>query len=230
MNLDWNSGSAGTGAEPGGGQPWHHGWQAPAAAFSHACLAHVLDAIDSGVIVVDIRAQLLWANEAARRELRDGGVLCCLPDGALDVRGAASVAQLRAALLAAAAGGRRQLLPLRHGERLLMVAVQPLPTAPSDTPRALIVLGRRQLVPTLLVEMLSRLYELTPAECRVLMGLLAGQRVATLAREHRVKISTVRTQVAAIREKFGVRRIDDLTRIAAELPPIISALRTSLLS
>jgi hypothetical protein len=39
-----------------------------------------------------------------------------------------------------------------------------------------------------------------------------------------VAVSTVRSQVAALRAKFGVRRIDDITRLVAELPPMLGAL------
>lgn len=210
---------------PAGEPPASAHAPAPPGTLGPACLAAVVDAIDAGAIVVDLQSRLLWANEAARRELRDGEVLHWSRDGVLDVGSAAGSAMLRGALLAAV-GGRRQLLPLRTADRLLMVAVQPLTTSPSASPRALLLLGRRQLAPDLLVEMLSQQYDLTAAERRVLVGLLGGRRVNALAREHGVKLSTVRTQVAAIREKLGVQRIDDITRMVAELPPMASALRT----
>lgn len=210
------------------------GWQRPAAAaaspltsasLSAACLAGVLDQLDTGVMVADARGQVLLMNEAARRELADGGVLRIGEGSLLDVCGGDGLLPLRRAVGNAALGDRRQLLPLRAGARLLMVAVQPLRGPTLGQPCAVLLLGRRQLCPDLVVEMLGRLHDLTPAERRVLVGLLSGQRVIGLARAHGVAVSTVRTQVAALRAKFGVARIDDLTRLVAEMPPMAGALR-----
>ena len=50
--------------------------------------------------------------------------------------------------------------------------------------------------------------------------------MGALATLRGVAVSTVRTQVAALRAKFGVRRMDDLTRLEAELPPMVGALRS----
>ena len=50
--------------------------------------------------------------------------------------------------------------------------------------------------------------------------------MGALATLRGVAASTVPTQVAALRAKFGVRRIDDLTRLEAELPPMVVALRS----
>ena len=197
------------------------------ALLSAGCLSAVLDTLDTGVMVCDAHGRLLLANDAARRELVQGGVLSLTAEGQLDLSGGGCL-MLRTAVQQAALGGRRQLLPLRRADRLLIVAVQPLVGLAGGVQRVVLLLGRRQLAPALLVEMLSSLYELTLAEKTVLQGLLSGQRVGHLARERQVKVSTVRTQVAALRAKFGVRRIDDLTRLVAELPPMAGALRTVL--
>ena len=188
-------------------------------------LAGLLDEIDTGVLVCDARSLPLLINEAARRELVSGGVLVLQIDGSLDVPGGNGLLALRRAVQAAACERRQQLVPLRRGERTLMVAVQPLRSGPTEPSRAVLLLGRRSLCPALAMQRLGGLYDLTEAEKAVLSGLVAGQRVGTLARERGVAVSTVRTQVASLRAKFGVRRQDDLTRLVAELPPMVSALR-----
>ena len=187
-------------------------------------LQGVIDALDIGVLVCDERGRLLLANAAARRELAAGGVLQLTADSALDVCGGAGLLLLRRAVHAAALARAYQLVPLRRGERRLMVSVQPMRATDGAPPSALLLLGRRRLCPELAVQELGRLYELTTAERRVLVGLLAGMAVAAMARERGVAVSTVRTQVAALRAKFGVRRIDDITRLVAELPPMLGAL------
>ncbi len=188
------------------------------------CLQGLIDALDIGVLVCDERGRLLLANAAARRELASGGVLQLTADSALDVCGGAGLLLLRRAVHAAARARAYQLVPLRRGERRLMVSVQPLRAADDAPPGALLLLGRRQLCPELAVQELGRLYGLTSAERRVLASLLAGMPVAAMARDRGVAVSTVRTQVAALRAKFGVRRIDDITRLVAELPPMQGAL------
>ena len=225
-------------APPGHAAPWR--WPnaaalapaaraAPATAargLPTACLSGVLDELDTGVLVCDARGQVLMLNEAARRELAQGGVLEMAAEGSLGVQGGAGLLPLRRAVHAAACDGRHQLLPLRVAERTLMLVVQPLREAPGDQPCAVLLLGRRQLCPDLAVQRLGRLYALTEAEKAVLSSLLAGLRVGALAKLRGVAVSTVRTQVAALRAKFGVRRLDDLTRLVAELPPMMSALRS----
>lgn len=196
--------------------------------LSAACLASLLDELDTGIVVCDPEGRALLVNEAARRELADGGVLQLGPDGSLDLRSVAGLLDLRRAVHGAAWDRRHQLLPLRVGERLLMVGVQPLRGTSAHQPCAVLLLGRRQLCADLAVHRLGGLYDLTDAEKAVLSSLLAGTRVGALARLRGVAVSTVRTQVAALRAKVGVRRLDDLTRLAAELPPMVSALRSPL--
>ena len=195
-----------------------------AALGSHGLRA-ALDALDTGVMVSDARGHLLLANEAARSELADGRVLRLTADGALDVSAGVGLLALRRAVHGAALDHSHQLVPLRHAERALMVAVQPLRTPDVPQPCALLLLGRRGLAPELAVQQLGRLYELTSAEQGVLISLLSGTRIRAMAQARGVAVSTVRTQVAALRAKFGVRRVDDITRLVAELPPMLGALR-----
>lgn len=192
------------------------------------CLSALLDELDSGIVLCDEGGHALLFNEAARRELAHGGVLRLGGDGRLEVEGDANLQPLRAAIQSAAVRGLRQLVPLRSGNNKLMVAVQPLRDDAGAAAHAVLLLGRRQLCPDLVVEMLSQLHELTPAERRVLNGLIAGHSVVALAQRHGVAISTIRTQVAALRSKFGVARIDDLMLLVAEMPPMANVLRTPL--
>jgi len=191
-----------------------------------ACLTALLDELDTGIVLCDARGHALLFNEAARRELADGGVLSLSAEGALLVFKGSNPLALRRAIVNAVVKGLRQLVPIQGDGRKLMVAVQPLRADPELPTYAALLLGRRQVCPELAVEMLGRLHDLTPAERRVLKGLLAGKPVASLAQVYGVAESTVRTQVAALRAKFGVRRIDDLVMLIAEMPPMMNALRT----
>jgi DNA-binding CsgD family transcriptional regulator len=187
-------------------------------------LLAALDALDTGVMVCDARGRLLVRNHAARLELADGGLLRQGHDGLLDVAGGTGLLALRRAVHGAAFEHSHQLVPLRHGTQCLMLAVQPLRGGDAGAPRVLLLTGRRGLCPDLAVHHLGRVYALTPAEVAVLTSLLAGVRIQDMARARGVKLSTVRTQVAALRAKLGVQRVDDITRLVAELPPMLGAL------
>lgn len=204
-------------------------WPAPAMPDSIAglgadALLATLDALDTGVMVCDARGRLLMCNHAARRELAARRVLVVGADGLLDVAAGAGLLALRRAVHGAAFLRSHHLVPLRHGEHSLMLAVQPLRCEGDAPQRVLLLTGRRGLCPELAVQQLGRVYALTPAEVAVLGNLLAGVRIGDMAQARGVKLSTVRTQVAALRAKLGVQRVDDITRLVAELPPMLGAL------
>lgn len=187
-------------------------------------IADLLEELDTGIIVCDETGHVALANDCARRELARGGLLALDANGLVSLPCSAALAQWHAALRAAIHAHRRQLVPLRDREQTLMVSVMPL--GAGSQAWALVLLGRRQPAPELAVEMLGKLHALTHAERGVLVGLLNGRGVGGVARERGVKISTLRTQVASLRAKLGVRRMEDLLRLVAELPPMASVLRS----
>jgi DNA-binding CsgD family transcriptional regulator len=188
-------------------------------------IAELLEELDTAVIVCCEEGRVALANNVARRELLCGKPLFVNTGGLLCLTAGARSALLpwRSALRGAVQARRRQLLALRDGPHCLMVSVMPLC---QQTDWALVMLGRRQPAPELAVQMLSNLYELTQAEQHVLVRLLDGQRVDSIAKARGVKLSTLRTQVSTLREKLGASRLEDLVRMAAELPPMGSALRS----
>ena len=101
-----------------------------------------------------------------------------------------------------------------------------LSTRSDDLDRAtLLVLGKRQVCEQLSVQSFARSVNLTPAETRVLEQLCRGVRPTTIARQHGVAVSTVRTQIGSIRAKTGAASISELVRQVAVLPPMVNALR-----
>lgn len=198
---------------------------ADTARLDRSALAEILEELDTGVIVCSDTGRLAFANNVARRELRGGRALAVDDTGLLLLAEDAQAAlrQWQAALRSAALLRHRQMLALGTGPQRLMVSVMPLG---QQSRWALVMLGRRQPAPDLAVEMLGSLYALTSAEQRVLVGLLAGQRVDSLACERGVTVATLRSQVGSLREKLGAGRLEDLVRLAAGLPPMSSVLRS----
>jgi DNA-binding CsgD family transcriptional regulator len=200
---------------------------APAAAPPH-WFARMLDEIDYGMLLVADDRVVLHANHVARAEL-DAEHPLQLLGAELRVRHPQDGAPLRDALAAARNRGLRRLLSLGQGAQRVSVAVVPLPAADGDEPLALLVFGKRRMCEVLTAHWFAREHGLTPAEARVLAALCDGRPPVKIAEEQGVAISTVRSQIGAIRSKTGAPSIRALVRQVAVLPPLVGALRGSML-
>jgi DNA-binding CsgD family transcriptional regulator len=221
------------GDAPAVGQDLPRGAACPVAAvpaLDASALTEVLEAMDVGVIVCGEDGRVVHANDAGRRELRRGQSLGVDAAGLITLPAVDTQAMLRLwnALRGAVRAGRRELIPLRDGPRMMTLSV--LPLAAGEDRLAMLLLGRRQPAPDLAVAMLARQASLTEAEAGVLHALLSGARLEEVAAQRGTKISTLRTQAASLRAKLGVKRLEDLVRVAGELPPMGQALRSPPLS
>lgn len=182
-------------------------------------LAGALDEIDYGVLLADGQGNVLHANHPARLTLTNEHPLA-LVGGRLRARDGRDLAPLHDALQAAAQRQWRRLLTLGHDAAPQVVAVVPV-----GDQIAAVVLGKTQVCAQLSIQCFARSHALTPAETRVLAALGAGAAPAEIATHQGVKLSTVRTQIGAIRDKTGVSSITALVRLVAALPPMVSCLR-----
>lgn len=107
--------------------------------------------------------------------------------------------------------GALHVLPLRRGSTRAPGAVVAVFVAHTDSPF---------IAPT---EIVTALFELTPAEARV-FGLIAkGHTMGEVAAELGVEQSTVKTHMLRIYEKTGVRRRSELQKMATSLALPIAA-------
>lgn len=183
----------------------------------------LFDGVALGLIVCDRRGAVRFANCAARQEIAAGRMLCQVGQMLQCTR--PSSPSLDRALQLVTVKGRRQLLALSDGADRLMVSMIPLVLDDAVEPLVLLVFGRRGACSQLGLEMLASAHGLTGAERRVLQGLIEDQSPRDIADAGGVALSTVRTQIASIRTKLGVRSVNGLLIRAAEVPPIPSALR-----
>lgn len=181
------------------------------------------DEIECGLIVSEADGRVHFVNRAARQELAGGRLLAL--QGDVLRRAAGASGDLELALRQAAQRGRRSLVRLHQGSDRLMASTLPFEPAGSDSTLVLVVLGRRHACSDLGLELLASSYGLTLAERRVLAALVHEASPRQIAADHAVKLSTVRTQISAIRSKLGTRNIEGLLLRAAEVPPVASALR-----
>lgn len=202
----------------------------PAAAGAADMLAAVLNQIEVGVLISDASGGLLHANREAQTELdrgtflrlgtpQDPRQLCVLTEC-----GPSAWHELRSAIEAAARHGRRRMVALRACGKVLLLTAVSLTGAGGER-RALLLLGRRRPCSQLGLEMFATTHGLTPAETRVLAGLLEGAKPDEIARQASVAISTLRTQLSSLRAKLDAHRVEELLLRVAEIPPMAGALQ-----
>lgn len=188
-------------------------------------LAATLDEIDYGMLLVDGTAEVLQCNRAARIELADHPLR--LQGSRLRARELRDMVPLHKALLEAYQRGKRRLLIVGAPGQRRTLAIVPLMTAREPgAARALVMLARREVCVCLSVEAFARAHRLTWAETRVLKALSNGARPNDIALQHDVELSTVRSQLRAIRAKTGAPDIGSLLRQIALLPPMVGALHS----
>jgi DNA-binding CsgD family transcriptional regulator len=188
-----------------------------------ASFAMALDEVDYGVILLDARWNVLHTNFRARSEL-DASHPLSIESGRLHAKDTRDQETLWSALHAAHHRGLRRLMWVGQSAGRVSVAIVPLATTHSSM-ATMVTLGKRRLCETLSVQSFAQSHGLTVAEGRVLAGLCEGVTPNDLARRHGVALSTVRTQISCIRGKTGSMSIDDLVRVVAKLPPLLSVLR-----
>jgi len=186
------------------------------------CLAHMLNQIDYGMLLVDGLLQVHYANGAARRTLAEGHPLRHA-GGRIEARRERDAVRLRKAIDEAARRRLRTFLDCGEVRERVCVAVVPAPPGGRDV-LAILVLGKTAVCEDLTAQWYARNHGLTAAETQVLELLSAGRKPAEIARLNDVAISTVRTQVFNIRAKTGARSVGELVREVATLPPLVNAL------
>lgn len=177
-----------------------------------------LDALDHGVLLVQLNGVLVHANRIARRDCRQGRALCLRGDR-LEFDGANTAGRLARALDDLRLG-RRSLLLLGFGPTAMSIGVVAVGGEACGAPLALLLMGRTGVVADGALRLFGQQHRLTDAEVEVLRGLSAGLIPDDVAREHGVSLCTVRSQILAVREKTGSRSIRHLLQQVACLPPM----------
>lgn len=189
--------------------------------------ASTIDALSVGVVLVDANMRVVHINPAALEHARPGGPLDARGDK-VAVPGAAANAALEAAVRLAAAeesalAHKGLGIPIRDAaDTAFVVHVLPL--------------GRREVRPRLTAaavaalfvtpaaapsqfpaDALALLYDLTPAETRVLISIADGMSQTDIAKGLGVRPSTVKTHLLHVLDKTGCHRQADLVRLVNSL-------------
>jgi DNA-binding NarL/FixJ family response regulator len=116
----------------------------------------------------------------------------------------------------------RMLVARAGNHAAYVLTVAPLGTrlAAEERPSAMIVVtDPERLTPS--ADDLAGLYGLSPAESRLVAGLLRGMTLHDIAVVSGVQVSTLRTQLSSILRKVGVRRQADLIRVLASVRSVV---------
>ena len=197
------------------------------ATVAAATFETTLDSFSAGVFLVDARGQVVHANRAGKMilerhdpvRLRDGALKTWLPATTSALENAIALASQSE--IAIGRAGIGVPAPSKDGPGHLM-CVLPLP---ANNPRrgwmrgavAAVFVSPSSSGASVPVEALTALYDLTPAEARVMLAVAGGKTPAETAQTLGVGESTVRTHLLKIFAKTGTAR-------QAELPLLISSL------
>lgn len=186
-----------------------------------ATFSDLLDGLSAGVFLVDAPCRVPHANAAGRDLLCSGDVLRST-GGQLTPRDTAANQVLRkhfATTDVIAIHATNAVLSL-NGDRYMlhMMPVQSLMRTHSAVPGkavAALFVRRVEMDGRSCAELVARMFELTPAEMRVLLAIVNGGGVPETAKALGVAETTVKTHLQRILAKTGASRQADLVRLTA---------------
>lgn len=187
-------------------------------------MRRVLDELDYGVVIVDAQGDVSFVNRTARGEHTSAGLYSLALGERLTACTQLETTELLRAVRDAATLSRRSLVRLGTGLRHC-IAVVPLTgdvaMMDANDGQALLLFGRRQVCAPISIAFFARTFGLTPTETQVLEALCQGEPPARIASRNGVAVSTVRTQLTAIRAKTQTGSLRELVRQVSTLPPIV---------
>jgi DNA-binding CsgD family transcriptional regulator len=189
----------------------------------------VVNAVRTGVVLVDANANIVHANPAARHVMANGDPLADR-SGRLRVNGEVVQGGLNAAIVAAGEGdaalGRRGIaIPgTRADGEPFVVHVMPLTdrSARSEVPGeavAAVFIAERGEDPQHVLDAATVLYNLTPAEARIFELILEGRDSEQIGQQLSISPNTLKSHTRNLLEKTGQQRRTGLVRLAGTLRP-----------
>ena len=193
--------------------------------MTNAMLAEALNMLDYGLLIVDHEARIGFRNRAASLLLAESQTLQQADDGALMVRPRAFSLQVHKAIqnagINARVGGLRIPKASNSMRCLLIFTPMLLPEAGGGAPRRVAIwIVDTESGGSANERLLRTLFDLSPAEARLALGLVAGHTVDEYARLAGVGTATVRSQLHSIFAKTGTHRQAALVALLSKLPAL----------
>jgi DNA-binding CsgD family transcriptional regulator len=177
-------------------------------------MAEALEGVAAGILLLDARDGLVFANAGGRECLGPAGLL--QSNGASITTADADQRDAFAAMLAAAHTADTEELAATRPARLTVasqdgarfsVAVRPLPqTIRLDRPdRTGVIVIVEPIRPLTTVDEISHVLRLTPAEGALALALADGQRLRDYAQQNNLSVEASRRQLAGLRAKLAAQ-------------------------
>ncbi len=199
-----------------------------------------LDALPVGVAIVDAGLRIHFINDIARKHLSGKSGLCSMASGphvgsgtylaAISKQDAVALRRIVASATSGGAGGSMRVLneDMSHCAVLVSPAPSSLATdtgsvEPGGLAKNLAMVVIRRLVqsaspPT---GLLCDLFGLSTAEAQVAIAMSGGASAEEVARQRRVSLATVRSQIRSILGKSECENLRDLERSMASLAAML---------
>lgn len=189
-------------------------WERLQSASAQARLiGEALEALDAGVLMLDERGRIVFANPTGAALMAAGGPLIQSGE-TIAATDAAARARLTEAIAAARtiSGDASAATPVRltlaavDGRRFA-VKLRPMPEfiRLDDTRWSGVILILEPVRPLSTIDEIQRVLGLTAAEAALALSLADGKRPRDYARANGVSINTVRTHLASLREKLEAK-------------------------
>jgi DNA-binding CsgD family transcriptional regulator/PAS domain-containing protein len=191
-----------------------------------ATFADTLDGLSAGMCLVDAGGRIVHANAAGYAMIGAGDILRAV-GGRLVARDAQVDQTLREAFAAAgqgdtALGGKGIAVPLTGKDDERYVAhVLPLTSGArrragrAYTAAAAVFVRNAALVAPSPLEVIGKIFKLTPTELRVLLAIVEVGGVPEVAAALGVAVTTIKTHLGRLFEKTGATRQADLVKLVA---------------
>jgi DNA-binding CsgD family transcriptional regulator len=182
-----------------------------------------MNALSTGIVLIDRRAYVLFANAMAGRLCKPGAVFKASSPLPLALRDSDSNETLYRAIAGACAGASAAL-QMRDGEANPVISAVVLPllssqwTSSRQRPVVLLAMNELTRFRSIPDRWLSQLFGLTPTESSVTNWLVAGRTIDEYAQHRGVSLATVRSQLKAVLSKTGMSRQAQLVAALSRLP------------
>jgi DNA-binding CsgD family transcriptional regulator len=191
----------------------------PNSTASNAIASAILDEFRLPVFVVDGEGAVKYSNAAALAELKASESFK-QSDGVLTSAHPADSARLKSAIAAASEKAERQTIPINDARNARPHLVTLLPFRPegAEAPNwALIFVQKCEPKDPAFANALRQLFRLSTAETDIAAALVLGADVEQIAEMRNAKITTVRTQIAAMLLKTRTRRQGELIALFSRI-------------
>jgi DNA-binding CsgD family transcriptional regulator len=193
-------------------------------------LLEILDELDYGVMLIDSKSTLHYANKAAKFALQTKRVLKTSGTTLCTVRN--DQADLFSKNLLSAVKGKRSLVLFGQLASSLPISFVPMTLHVNVAGKSIdsqnyikIIIGKVSLCESISLHFFAKFFALTNAERHVLEQLSKGLNVTEIAERTSIALSTVRTQLKQIFAKTGLHTQTQLLGVLGKLPPMPTVLQ-----